>query len=264
MAGFLMIHVSVTSCLKATFSPMNKNLSSILFTLAIVIASIVLGNAIINRNRPQGTINVTGLGESNFTSDLVVWEGNFSRESFDLKSAYEDLEKDKKLVSDYLISKGIPADKLIFNAVQTNPKYQQNYSETGRYLGQTFDGYSLNQSLKIESTEIEQVEKISREITELLNQGIAFYSQAPRYYYTGLESLKLEMIAKATEDARIRAERIAENSKGDLGDLISANMGIFQITGQNSGEDYSWGGTFNTADKNKTASITMKLVFEVD
>ena len=233
---------------------MKNNLSPILFAVAIVIASIVLGNAVINRNRPQGTINVTGLGESNFTADLVVWEGNFSRESFDLQSAYADLEKDKKLVTDYLI----------FNAVNTNPKYQQNYSNDGRYLGQTFDGYTLNQSLKIESSEVEKVEKISREITELLNQGIAFYSQSPRYYYTELESLKLEMIAKATEDARIRAERIAENSKGDLGNLISANMGIFQITGQNSGEDYSWGGTFNTADKNKTASITMKLSFEVD
>jgi hypothetical protein len=72
------------------------------------------------------------------------------------------------------------------------------------------------------------------------------------------------MIAKASEDATIRAQRIAENSEGSLGDLISANMGIFQITGQNSGEDYSWGGTFNTADKNKTASITMKFIFEVD
>jgi hypothetical protein len=70
------------------------------------------------------------------------------------------------------------------------------------------------------------------------------------------------MIAKATEDARIRAERIAENSEAKLGDLISANMGVFQITGQNSGEDYSWGGAFNTSSKNKTASITMKLVFE--
>jgi hypothetical protein len=213
---------------------------------------------------PQGTINVTGLGESNFTSDLIVWEGNFSRESKDLTSAYADLESDKKAVTTYLKSKGIPEDQLIFNAVSTNPQYQQNYSDDGRFLGQTFTGYQLNQSLKIESKEVEKVEKISREITELLNQGITFYSQNPRYYYTELESLKLEMIAKATEDATIRAGRISENSKGSLGDLISANMGIFQITGQNSGEDYSWGGTFNTADKNKTASITMKLIFEVD
>lgn len=243
---------------------MKKNIPAILFALAIVIAAFILGNAVINRNRPQGTINVTGLGESNFTSDLIVWEGNFSRESQDLKTAYADLESDKKAVTTYLKSKGIPEDQLIFNAVSTNPQYQQNYSNDGRYLGQTFTGYQLNQSLKIESKEVEKVEKISREITELLNQGITFYSQNPRYYYTELESLKLEMIAKATEDATIRAERIAENSKGSLGDLISANMGIFQITGQNSGEDYSWGGTFNTADKNKTASITMKLIFEVD
>lgn len=243
---------------------MRKNTPAILFALAIIIAAFILGNAVINRNRPQGTINVTGLGESNFTSDLIVWEGNFSRESKDLTSAYADLESDKKAVTTYLKSKGIPEDQLIFNAVSTNPQYQQNYSDDGRFLGQTFTGYQLNQSLKIESKEVEKVEKISREITELLNQGITFYSQNPRYYYTELESLKLEMIAKATEDATIRAGRISENSKGSLGDLISANMGIFQITGQNSGEDYSWGGTFNTADKNKTASITMKLIFEID
>jgi hypothetical protein len=243
---------------------MRKNIPAILFALAIIIAAFILGNAVINRNRPQGTINVTGLGESNFTSDLIVWEGNFSRESKDLTSAYADLESDKKAVTTYLKSKGIPDDQLIFNAVSINPQYQQNYSDDGRFLGQTFTGYQLNQSLKIESKEVEKVEKISREITELLNQGITFYSQNPRYYYTELESLKLEMIAKATEDATIRAGRISENSKGSLGDLISANMGIFQITGQNSGEDYSWGGTFNTADKNKTASITMKLIFEVD
>ncbi|WP_144607587.1 SIMPL domain-containing protein [Algoriphagus algorifonticola] len=236
--------------------------SSIIFSLAIVLSSIVLGQAVINRNRPQGTINVTGLGESNFTSDLIVWEGNFSRESKDLQTAYSNLERDRESVTTYLVSKGIPKEQLVFNAVITNPQYQQNYSNDGRYMGQTFTGYQLSQSLQIESKEVEKVEKISREITELLNQGIAFYSQQPRYYYTELESLKLEMIAKATEDARIRAERIAENSEAKLGDLISANMGVFQITGQNSGEDYSWGGAFNTSSKNKTASITMKLVFE--
>jgi uncharacterized protein len=243
---------------------MQNQLSSLIFAIAIVIAAYVLGHAVINRNRPQGTIHVTGLGEQNFTSDLVVWEGNFSRESQDLKAAYVSLESDRTAVTNYLKSKGIPSEQLVFNAVSTNPIYQQNYTPNGNYAGQTFTGYQLSQTLVIESKEVEKVEKISREITELLNQGITFYSQPPRYYYTQLESLKLEMIAKATEDGRIRAERIAENSKSSLGDLITANMGIFQITGQNSGEDYSWGGTFNTSAKNKTASITMKLSFEVD
>ena len=243
---------------------MKNNISAILFAAAIVIASIVLANAVVNRNRPQGTIVVTGLGESNFTSDLVVWEGEFNRESTELKTAYANLEADRNAVTEYLKTKGIPKESLIFKAVTTTPLYKQNYSNEGNYVGQTFQGYQLNQALVIESKEVEKVEKISREITELLNQGIVFYSQQPRYYYTGLESLKLEMIAKATEDARIRAERIAQNSGSELGDLSQANMGIFQITGQNSGEDYSWGGTLNTSSKNKTASITMKLTFETE
>lgn len=242
---------------------MKKHLSAFIFSLAIIVASALLGNAFINRHQKSGTIDVTGLGQQNFTSDLIVWEGNFSRESFDIKSAYSDLEKDRQAVTKYLNSKGIPSENIVFNAVNTNPLYEQNYSSSGNYMGQTFKGYQLQQSLQIESRDVETVEQISREITELLIQGVRFYSQPPRYYYTQLESLKIKMISKATEDARLRAEKIAENSGASLGKLISANMGIFQITGQNSTEDYSWGGTFNTSSKEKTASITMRLSYAV-
>ena len=121
----------------------------------------------------------------------------------------------------------------------------------------------MTQSVQIESNKVEKIEKISREVTELLNEGVNFYSEAPRYYYTRLADLKIEMISKATEDARIRAEKITAYSNGKLGALQAAKMGIFQITGQNSDENYSWGGTFNTSSKDKTASITMKLVYKV-
>ena len=242
---------------------MKKHLTPLIFALAIIIAAAILGNAVINRNKKSGTIDVTGLGQKNFTSDLVVWEGNFSRENRDIKEAYAQLEKDRKAVTDYLQKMGVPRESIVFQAVNTMPLYEQHYSSNGNYTGQTFLGYQLNQTLQIESKEVDKVEKISREITELLLQGVKFYSQPPRYYYTDLESLKIEMISKATEDARVRAEKIAENSGAKLGNLISANMGIFQITGQNSNEDYSWGGTFNTSAKEKTASITMRLSYGV-
>ena len=46
--------------------------------------------------------------------------------------------------------------------------------------------------------------------------------------------------------------------------LKNAKMGGFQIVGQNSSESYSWGGSFNTSSKRKTASITMKLEYETE
>lgn len=243
---------------------MKQNTNAIIFAIAIVASSIFLGKAYTDRNKVDGKIEVTGLGKTDFSSDLIVWEGSFGSVNTDLKQAYISLEQKKATINDYLTKKGIKPEELIYSAVSTNQKTKQLYTPTGDYAGEEFVGYQLSQSVEIESKEVDKIEKVSREITELLNQGVQFYSQAPRYYYTKLADLKIEMISKATEDARLRAENIAKFSGGNLSTLESAKMGIFQITGQNSGEDYSWGGTFNTANREKTASITMKLVYKVD
>ena len=240
---------------------MKTSTSSLIFAIAIIIAAFLLGNAYKNRNKKDGNIEVTGLGTTDFTSDLIVWEGRFVALNSNLQQAYTTLEKNKTITKDYLIGKGIKPENLVFTAVRTNERFKQQYSPNGEYLGEEFVGYELSQTVKIESAEVDKIEKISREITELLNQGVQFYSSEPRYYYTKLADLKIEMISKATEDARVRAEKIASFSGGKLGKLESARMGVFQITGQNSQEEYSWGGTFNTNDREKTASITMKLIY---
>jgi hypothetical protein len=69
------------------------------------------------------------------------------------------------------------------------------------------------------------------------------------------------MIEAATTDAKERADKIAENAGSSLGELKDAEMGVFQITGQNTSEDYSWGGSFNTSSKKKTANITIRLKY---
>ena len=243
---------------------MKTHLNAVIFGTAIVAASFFLGKAYVDRARGSGQIQVTGLGEKNFVSDLIVWEGRFAAEAFELKQAFLQLEESKSVIKTYLLGKGVDESDIIFSAVRSSEQTKRKYSADGDYIGDDFIGYRLTQTVQIESFEVEQIENISREVTELLNQGVNFYSEAPRYYYTKLGELKIEMISKATEDARMRAEKIADNSGGQLGELSSAKMGVFQILGQNSKESYSWGGTFNTSSKLKTASITMKLVYKVD
>ncbi len=242
---------------------MKFNSSAIIFGIAIITSSLFLGKAYVDRNKQDGKIQVTGLGKADFSSDLIVWEGSFGAENIDIKQAYITLEKNKEIIKSYLLSKGINNNDLVFSSVKTNEKFKRNYTVNGDYAGEEFEGYDLSQSIQIESKEVEKIELISREITQLLNKGVQFYSEAPRYYYTKLADLKIEMISKATEDARLRAEKISQFSGGKIGELVSAKMGVFQITGQNSKEDYSWGGTFNTSSREKTASITMKLIYNV-
>ena len=240
-----------------------KTTNAILFAASIIVAAYFLGNAYVKRAERNGTISVTGLGSEDFVSDLIVWEGRFVRESNDLQAAYSALEKDKAIIREYLLSKGLTNEQLVFKAVNTSEQTEPQY-QNGNYIGNRFVGYQLAQSVEIESNDVEKVEELSRSITELMNKGVQFYSNPPRYYYTKMADLKIEMIRKATEDACLRAETIAANSGSELGDLQTASMGVFQITGQNSNEDYSWGGAFNTADKNKIASITMRLLYEVE
>ena len=242
---------------------MSKHWNSILFSVAIVIAAIVLGNAFVNRNRTERQISVTGLGEKNFQSDLIVWVGSFSKESFDLKVASAELNSNKLLIENYLVKNGVEKSNIVFSAINMTELRRQKYSQSGEMAGDEFAGYKLTQSIQITSKEIEKIEGISRKITELLNEGVQFNSENPRYYYTKLADLKIVLVSEATKDARERAEKIAEESGSKIDELMSAQMGIIQITGQNSNEDYSWGGTYNTSSKDKTASITMKLIYKV-
>mgnify|MGYP001032745468 FL=1 len=241
---------------------MKNQISALIFAAAIILSSLFLGKAYVDRNQRDGEIQVTGLGKLDFDSDLIVWEGSFSAQNVNLKEAYTQLEDHKSTIKKYLKDKGVASAEIVFSAVSVTDKTRNLYSESGSYMGEEFLGYILKQEVTIESKEVEKIEILSREITELLNRGLSFYSHSPRYYYTQLADLKIEMISKATEDARLRAEKIAQFSGGELGELESARMGVFQITGQNSKESYSWGGTFNTSSKKKTASITMKLVYK--
>ena len=74
----------------------------------------------------------------------------------------------------------------------------------------------------------------------------------------------MDLLAKASADAKQRASVIASSVHSSLGNLKKAVMGVFQITGKNSNEEYSYGGSYNTSEKNKTASITIRMDYLLD
>ena len=166
-------------------------------------------------------------------------------------------------MKEFLKNKGIVEKEIIFGAVSTSERTKNIYNSEGNVIGEDFIGYRLRQSVRIGSGDLEKVELVSRSITEVLNNGVKFYSESPSYFYTKLQDLKLDLVSKATEDAKTRANIIAKMGGASIGDLKTAQMGVFQIVGKNSNEEYSWGGSFNTTSKYKTASITMDLTYEL-
>ncbi|MBF7091242.1 SIMPL domain-containing protein [Flavobacterium sp. ALJ2] len=243
---------------------LKQNLNIIILSLAVIISAYLFSNAFQNRNKDNDTISVTGLGKTDFVSDLIVWSGSFSKKSLTLKEAYASLDSDRDKIKNYLNSNGIQNSEMVFSAVDFNKDFDTSYNENGTPKQQVFTGFTLTQNVTIQSKEVNKIEEISRQSSELINSGIEFYSNAPEYYYTKLAELKIKMIAEATKDASSRAKSISENADATLGRLKKSDMGVFQITGQNSSEDFSYGGSFNTSSKNKTANITVRLVYQVN
>ena len=242
-----------------------KNYISVgIIALSILIASFLFSNAFTNRNKSSNTISVTGSGNQDFTSDLIVWSASFSQKSMELQDANGAIDRDRQQIKSYLLGKGVSEDEIVFSAVNVNKDYRYTYNQNGVTQEQIFTGYNLTQNVTVQSKNVDKTEKISRESSDLINSGIEFYSNAPEYYYTKLAELKIQMIAEGTKDAKARAQSIAENAGASLGNLKKSDMGVFQITGQNSSEDFTYGGSFNTVSKNKTANITVRLVYEVD
>lgn len=243
---------------------MKPYITATIIGVAAIIAFAIVGNAFKYRSTTMETIVVTGLAEKDFNSDLIVWKSSYSRKAFELKSAYASLKADENAIRQYLKSKGINDSEMVFSSININKDFETSFDGNGRMTGQQFSGYTLTQNLKVESADVDRVEKISREATDLIQSGIEFNSLAPLYYNTKLTEVKMELLGKASADAKLRAETIAKNAGSSLGKLKKATMGVFQITGKNSNEDYSYGGAFNTGSRNKTGSITIRMEFQAD
>lgn len=242
---------------------MKQNLKYLIIGVAIIASAWLLGRAYTYKFRAQDTIVVTGLGETEFASDLIVWDGEIVYETLDVATGYAQLERNKQKVLDFITSRGVAEEQIVFKFVNVYKQSEPVYNANGNYSGQRFTGYRLSQGFSIESSEVDKVENISREISALIAQDVSIEAFQPSYYYTKLDDVKLSLIERASADARARAEKIAENAGAAIGRVASAKMGVFQITGANSNEEFSAGGSFNTSSRQKKARITMRVEYRV-
>lgn len=235
--------------------------TAIIIAAAAIIGIYMATDAYKYKYRQQKIITVTGAAEQSFTSDLIVWNASFSRTGYDLQAVYAALKNDEQKVRAYLHEMKLGEKEMIFSSVRTEKLFSTKYDPNGRITGSEFTGYQLIQSVKVTSGDISLVDRISREITGLIQQGVEMNSEPPAYYYTQLGPLKIDLLAKAAEDGKERAATIASHAGRSPGTLRKATMGIFQITGENENEEYSYGGTFNTSSLNKTATVTVRMEF---
>lgn len=243
----------------------NGWVSALIIGLCIVSSCALLAFGLSHfRSESSHVISATGSASVDFESDIIIWRGSFSSTAWTSQEAYNKIKKDANVVKEYLTSNGVQEAEIIFDSVDIRRTYHDNYDNNGNYIGTEADGYQLTQSVTVSSYNIDVVEKISRDISSLLDKGVELTSNSPEYYYSDLDALKLDLIDKASINAKDRIDIIAKNSGAGLGKLKNSSLGVFQITARNTGtSSYTYDGAFDTSSRYKTASITVRLEYDL-
>jgi len=228
---------------------------------ATIISSIILSQGLLKVMKfTREQITVTGSAQRNIKSDFIVWSGVFSRRQATLAVAYKTLQEDLSKVKVYLASKGVDEKEVVVYPVVTATIYKKNKEGNDT---NDIQGYTLSQAVEVRSKNVDKITIVSRESTELIDQGVEFVSGAPEYTYTKLDELKIKMLAKASENAKQRAESMVKATGNKIGFIRSARMGVFQITPINSTDvsDYGVNDT-SSLEKKVTAVVTASFAIE--
>ncbi len=245
---------------------MNGEKSNNLFNAAavlaigLVVASAIIGWSYTKSKKGDESITVTGSAKKRIQSDLIVWSASITAQSEQLSDAYKQLAENMPKVKKYLTDKGISENQITISSIDS--VQERNRDSEGVQTGKV-TGYSLKQTIQVNSVEVEKVSQIAREATELINQGIFIESSSPQFLYTKLGEMKIEMLAEAAKDAKNRAEQIAKSTGNSIGTVRSAKMGVMQITPADSNEvsDY---GMNDTSSFNKDITAVVNVSFAID
>ncbi|MEN6384862.1 MAG: SIMPL domain-containing protein [Phycisphaerales bacterium] len=241
----------------------NKTASFLLgatLALGFALSAYMVSTAMI-RMRQDNTIKVKGYSEKQIKADTGSWTGEMAIHSAQLSAAYRDMDANRVKVRELIDKIGFNKEtKIDFQPVSFSTQYKLN--EKGNSTNEIYE-YVLNQTVKIESNQIELIEAVSKNASDLIREGIEFRSYQPVYTYSGIEKIKIELLAEATKNAYERARTLAENSGGKAGKLCSASQGVFQITPLNS-TDVSDMGEYNTSTIDKKVKAVVTLEFNVE
>lgn len=237
---------------------MKKLIAAALICASFVVCALILVNPKIIL-RSAGGITVKGYAVERVQSDAATWNASISAVEKSESAAYAKIKKSASAAKKFLLDSGAKPEKLLFSAATVTP----NYKLSNGIKTSEIENYCANISISYSDTDVGSVEKIARTAPELIEQGVSIFSLQPEYYYTKLEALKISLIEKAAENARLRAERLTSGTNSSLGKILSASQGIFQITRPLSNDTSDWG-IYDTSSREKDVRCVVTIEFSIE
>ncbi|MDO4931898.1 MAG: SIMPL domain-containing protein [Prevotellaceae bacterium] len=212
--------------------------SSLIIAVGMVVMGFSIRSGIVTFKDMDRSVVVKGLAEREVKADKVTWPLVYKELGNDPSEMYNTLEMKNQKVVNFLKGAGIKSEEISVNPPVISDRQADNYgNEIMNYR------YKATSVITVISSDVDKVRQLMRRQTELMRQGIAIVSEeygsnAVRYEFTGLNSIKPGMVEEATKKARETAQKFAEDSESTLGGIKSAQQGQFSIEDRDANSPY--------------------------
>jgi len=227
----------------------------LLIALGLMLAA-TMGVAPFKKN----SVAVTGSAYEIVQSDSGDFEMTLNVKSPTKAQAYATAKKQLPIILDYLKSKGFDPSKDV--DVKSMNGYYTYKSYPNGNTSNEIDYYNLSQTIIVKSNDVNKIKETSMDITSLMDKGVDLDVHITHYSYSKLADLKVELLNKATKDAKNRASAMLKATHNSVGGIQSVKMGVFQITPVGS-TDVSDMGINDTSTIEKKITAVANVTFQV-
>jgi hypothetical protein len=207
--------------------PANYALLALGFVVGMSAFGLLLGQAAKGYKRLDEFVTVKGLSEREMPANLVIWPVTFSLSDENLTRLQERMKDSRLTVQIFLKEQGFE-DAEISNAppaireVRTTPTKEEPTPLPPRY--------DATVTLLLRTEKVQAVKVALENCDKLVEKGILLTNaDRVQFLFTGLNAIKPAMIGEANKNARIAAEKFAEDSGMKIGRIRHAFQGPFEI-----------------------------------
>ena len=208
----------------------------------------------------RNSVTVTGSAYEIVQSDSGNLEISLSVRRPTKAIAYSTAKKQLPEILKYLESKGFDTKKDV-DVKSMNGYESYKYTPNGVNTNE-IAYYQLSQPIVIKSNDVNKIKDISLDITSLMDKGIDIDVRNANYSYSKLSDLKVDLLNRATKDAKQRASAMLKSTNNRVGKIESVRMGVFQITPVDS-TDVSDMGINDTSTIEKKITAVSNVTFKV-
>jgi hypothetical protein len=233
-----------------------KNTQAIILSAGIIMASLLFGIFFYAARTGTESISSVGAATMPFEADIVKWQLTISCRTApdDSKAGYRLIKQSADKLLGLFGKKGVQDDEI---AVQPVNSYAER-DRDGIVTGQVF-----TQTISVTTSSLDTIQQMALNPLEISEQGITIQNSNLSYLSSDIDRLKLDLLAEAAENARLRAQQIATGLGKSVGAATSLRAGVFQIREPYS-TDVSAYGIYNTATRNKEITVTVHASFTLE